>query len=375
MNQLPDSCEPRPHPELVLHFAFPDGVLDYDCTACPAACCRGQGIGGMESREVPGLLAAYPELALCAVARTGESFSFSTPAGRCFFLEADRKCRIEKEKGAQAKPGVCLAFPFNRFMRLGKVVLVSPHFLCPLRLAFPPEPGRVAGTHAALEIELRETGLVRECEEVRSPAGSAEDVLAEEREFLVACAKGLADARFRDTLSQFASESDRNEGIRQACGLLGVPEGVAIHGSMDLLDRRFHVLAPSLRVSMLSLPASARLTALAIVEDLVRRVVEQQVPDRKPSLQATYSLAESFGPTVRLIAWPGGLLPELREEDRRLVIPAFRNPQHDLAAGIAVKLLRDGRPPAQALQLAMPREFLVADRAAFLAQMGRLLRI
>src|SRR5436190_18591512 len=151
MSSNPDSTS--------IFFAFPDGVLDYVCAECTALCCRGQGFAGSTKREMNFLFRKYPPLAGMVIMRESSVVTCSTPAGRCFFLRNDNLCQIEVENGKKFKPGVCLLFPFNDFYRIGKTVVVAPHFLCPLRLKLPAEPGRVEGTHAKVDAMVRETEL------------------------------------------------------------------------------------------------------------------------------------------------------------------------------------------------------------------------
>lgn len=87
---------------------------------------------------MPVLLSLYPALGSAVVSRQGSMLAFGTPAGRCFFLDEDNLCRIEKDHGKDLKPGVCSLFPFNAFRRIGKVVAVSPHFMCPIRFCKSP---------------------------------------------------------------------------------------------------------------------------------------------------------------------------------------------------------------------------------------------
>ena len=143
-----------------LYFAFPDGAYHYVCAECTALCCRGQGFAGSLQREMRQLLTIYPALGSAATSRQGDIITFATPSGRCHFLDGDNLCRIEKEHGKALKPGVCGLFPFNVFTRIGDVVAISPHFMCPLRLQIPARPGRVEGTHARIETAVRESALL-----------------------------------------------------------------------------------------------------------------------------------------------------------------------------------------------------------------------
>src|SRR5215510_6034698 len=143
-----------------LFFAFPDGVYDYVCAECTALCCKGHGFGGSLEREMRPLFRRYPELETMVLERQGDRVLFATTVGGCLMLDADNLCRIEKDLGKESKPTVCKLFPFNSFTRVGKTVVVTPHFLCPLRLVTPARPGSVQGSHAQLESDIRKNRIL-----------------------------------------------------------------------------------------------------------------------------------------------------------------------------------------------------------------------
>src|SRR6185369_10211787 len=84
----------------------------------------------------------------------------ASPTAGCYFLRADDRCEIEVRHGKALKPGVCSLFPFNDLKRIGGVVVVSPHFLCPLRLRIPARVGEAQGTHAMVTAAALESGLI-----------------------------------------------------------------------------------------------------------------------------------------------------------------------------------------------------------------------
>jgi hypothetical protein len=145
--------------EIPVYMAFPDGVFHYVCAECTALCCRGQGFVGSLEREMPSLLSLYPARGSAVVLRQGSILAFGTPAGRCFFLDEDNLCRVEKEHGKDLKPSACSLFPFNEFNRIGNVIAIRPQFMCPIRLQVPALPGCVEGTTPRLRL-------------LRAPAGS-----------------------------------------------------------------------------------------------------------------------------------------------------------------------------------------------------------
>src|SRR5688500_13052982 len=198
-------------PSPPLFIAFPDGVYDYVCAECTALCCRGHGFGGSLRREMGTLLRLYPRLGLSAASRTGDIVRFHTAPTGCFFLDADHRCRIEKEHGRALKPGVCGLFPFNRFTRIGQVVAVSPHFLCPLRLHVPARPGQVAGTPALVVGAVRDSGLLDEANlDLHAPpvvkGRDARSVLKRETAFRDLCTRSLGRRRFSDTLREASGD-------------------------------------------------------------------------------------------------------------------------------------------------------------------------
>jgi hypothetical protein len=99
-------------------------------------------------------------LSWMALSREGDNITFATPGPECLMLDRDNLCRIEKELGKDTKPTFCNLFPFNYLTRVGKTLVVLPHFLCPLRAVIPASPGSVQGTHALIENEMRKNGRI-----------------------------------------------------------------------------------------------------------------------------------------------------------------------------------------------------------------------
>ena len=113
-----------------VHFAFPDGVFDYDCIRCGGKCCRGMGIGSDVSRELPRLLRLYPDLGpfaspSVATRRIGDVHNYRP---RCWFLDDDLLCRVEKDHGREVKPAVCKLFPFGHVRWFGDRLVGLPQF-------------------------------------------------------------------------------------------------------------------------------------------------------------------------------------------------------------------------------------------------------
>ena len=112
-------------PDVDIHFAFADGVLQYDCASCDQRCCKTGGLVLFPSqREL--LLKRYPALELVAPVTTTGIDIFATPPAGCWFL-ADEQCRLSGD--SSLRPGACALFPFNLFGLLGETLVVAPNAL------------------------------------------------------------------------------------------------------------------------------------------------------------------------------------------------------------------------------------------------------
>ncbi|MCA9672907.1 MAG: YkgJ family cysteine cluster protein [Myxococcales bacterium] len=60
----------------------------------------------------------------------GDEFSIKLVDGKCFFLDADKRCRIHSELGYEEKPDGCKAFPL-RMARVGGEMRARLSFWCP----------------------------------------------------------------------------------------------------------------------------------------------------------------------------------------------------------------------------------------------------
>lgn len=115
-------------------FTFPDRVFSYECRGC-AACCKGHGIGlDATGGEVAHLTAAYPGV-IAFLRRRGDATTAFNPRDRCWFLDDDQLCRVEREHGRARKPASCRLFPFNRIYRIGSWAVIDYNsVLCPVQL-------------------------------------------------------------------------------------------------------------------------------------------------------------------------------------------------------------------------------------------------
>jgi len=123
-------------------FTFPERVFSYECRGC-AACCKGHGIGlDATGGEVAHLTAAYPGV-IAFLRRRGDATTAFNPRDRCWFLDDDQLCRVEREHGRARKPASCRLFPFNRIYRIGSWAVIDYNsVLCPIRIGGNPAVAR-----------------------------------------------------------------------------------------------------------------------------------------------------------------------------------------------------------------------------------------
>jgi hypothetical protein len=273
------------------------------------------------------------------------------------------------------KPGVCLLFPFNAFSFIGDTLVVSPHFLCPLRLHVPARPGEVEGTHERLASLVQESELTDEvylrgsARQLHLPrSASAGGILAREIAFRDRCGAGLhAPATFSRCLVEAADDADRLAGtVARASTLLGLPEPAG-HTLPDDFDRILLAIAPTLRLHLFLLSADGILLALAVGERMLRRI--QATSGATPTPQGLFNLFLGVAPALRLVGIgddPG------RISRRRPQVPAFGDPAMVFAAYRTLKGLGGGGGVLDLLEREMRGLHGRADRTAFLVEMGDL---
>jgi hypothetical protein len=348
-----------------LFFAFPDGALDYVCAECNALCCRGQGFGGSLRREAGALIRLYPALATAAYSRHGEVLSFRSAPPACYFLDGDNLCRIEKQHGRSLKPGVCTLFPFNVFTRIGATIAVSPHFLCPLRLASPPRPGSVEGTHARLEAAVRESSLLDPGyvetlpKAVSHPSQNAPALVKRERAFRDRCQAALGRGRFIETLT-----GDHAAPLREFLGRALPVVGLEPRSSQarDIIDDIFHAIAPPLRLGFTDLEPERVRRILALSEAIARAMLG--LSPAPPTPQSVHALVAPLAPALRVLALDTAPL-ELTEKD--LQLPPL-GPEVTFAAFLAMREARKETLPA--LAKAFATDVAPADRWVLLNHFG-----
>jgi len=356
-----------------LYLAFPDGVFHYVCAECTALCCRGPVFAGSLQREMRQLLTLHPALGSMALSRHGDIIMFATPRGGCHFLDDDNLCRIEKESGKALKPGVCSLFPFTDFNRIGKAVVVSPHFLCPLRLQLPARPGEVEGTHSSIEAAVRESALLDPAYLDAAvpplrlhPSQDAESVLAREAGFRDVCALALGQRTFTETVrGESADPASLGAVVARAAQVMGlaVPSRSQPH---DAVDDLLLALAPTLRLSALHLCPEGILRALALGELVLRRALP--LSDRPPTVKGVDSILEAVGPALRLLARGDEPLELARGAGEK--VPPFGNPELTFAAFVALREASGSTGTLGALEKAITPSLTVADRSVLLRELG-----
>lgn len=348
------------------YFAFPDRAYHYDCSTCDALCCRGHGIG-TAAKETPGLLAHYPELARTITKSGLAGSNFTNPTGGCFFLTADNLCQVEREYGREAKPGVCVLFPFNDFSRLGDVIVVRPHFLCPLRLL----PGRGAGNHAELEKLLVSTGVAARALEQPGADTSPEranELVRREEAFRDKCGAAIGLRPFRELLEEEAGGVAEFRNWRErALRLWGVPWEEA---PRDYLDDLLLALAPPLRMRATLLSERHRLRILSLAEAYLRNVA--RISARPLTLQGAHHLVVNVFGVLRLLAYGNASLR--LQEPGALQGVDFQNPELTVAFFQVIEELQGGRRLFDAIEGAMPARVSDVQRAIYFHQLAKRVR-
>jgi|GEM_PF-5728027 Fe-S-cluster containining protein len=133
-----------------IYFPFADGMLTYDCQACGSKCCKQGGGFGLPRTAFNELSQHYPALSYFGRATgSADYISVSGIGPRCFLLEQDGGCSIQRNQGLEAKPFTCRAFPANQFHWLGNVLIVDLHRDCPIQMNHE-NPANSLLDHAAL---------------------------------------------------------------------------------------------------------------------------------------------------------------------------------------------------------------------------------
>jgi hypothetical protein len=324
-----------PLEDLTFYLPFPDGVLQYVCAECNAHCCRGFGFGGSLSREMRSLFNKYPALETAVTSRRGD-IVWLQDHGACPFLRDDNFCQIELTHGKQSKPGVCGLFPFNKFSRLSEnIIVISPHFLCPLRVVLP-RGSSVEGSHQKIIEAAKESGMLDSAYFAigispmnLAPKQSAQDALRQEVSFRDKCSDALERSTFFDVLCGDGAES-LHQYLRRSsavCGILYEP-----NKKRDYLDDIFLALAASWRIEMLHLTQPRMIRVLALAEVLVRRLA--LLPDRRLSPQQVHKMYADFMPALLLLSMED---TPLRLPKSMQKVPSFGDSKLTFAAYTALR--------------------------------------
>ena len=368
----PNSIGEAPQ-DLSLFMAFPDGALHYVCAECTALCCRGYGFSGSLKREMTVLLSTYPQLGASVVSRRGSMLMLNTISGSgCVFLDDDNRCGIEKDLGKDLKPGVCALFPFNKFTRIENVIVVSPHFLCPLRMQVPARPGEVEGSHEKIEAAVFASGLL-DPEYISThtpsvpihPELGVEELIKREESFRDACSRGLGLEKFTDVIASCSSEPQAlRETTKRAAGILGASEQAERH-DRDEIDDMLMVLAPTYRLSFIRLSSENILRALAIGEVLVREIAA--ITGARISLQGVNSILENKAPIARLLGRGDETIA--LADPQSVQSPQFGDSGMFFAAFTALRSITSGSSIFDALEAPLANLSL-SDRSALLFELA-----
>lgn len=361
---IPPSC---------LYFAFPDGVFDHVCKTCTKVCCRHGGrCFGNGRREVPELVARFPELAMMVSGRQGDVVEFAIPTGACILLDEDGLCSAHRQYTTALKPEGCVLFPFNVLTPVGTAVAVSPNFLCPLELHVPARPGEVQGTHAALQPALESSAQLHNARFLATTMKwnhwpeAPRPTLAREAAFRDACAAAIGRDTFLGTLRGHAGDAGLFEAaVERAAALLQLSDHPA--APSDLVDDQMHALASVLRLDMLFLDAETRLVALALHERWLRRA--HALSAHGLTVQRAVETLKRTAPALRLAARGQAPLPPLRGAVNHGV-PNFLDAEMTFAAIKILHSIGSGRGTLEVLEEAMGRLHSATDRLVLLTTVG-----
>ena len=290
----------------VLHFAFADGAIGYDCVQCGSRCCKGLGFA-LGSAELVPLLAREPRFAPFLQPMRGAVHVFDLEDG-CWALADDGRCGVEQAHGRQAKPSTCRLFPVNQLMRIGGAMVVDLQLThCPLVDARTGPRTVIRWDEIARELEAAGPSAITV--EAKAPAGSPDDWLARE-----AAARDGAAAW---TLARALQPAWR--------GFFAVDDAEAVRLEAALLPL-YRLAMPSLRMNLLTRPGAPPYSKLL-------PAIEAQLA--AGAWLACLSLRAGRAPSLRGIAelWRG--LPLVRE------LLARWEAQITLANGVAP----DSTPP------------------------------
>lgn len=357
------------------HFAFIDGSLDYSCPGCPDNCCRGIGFGGMDPGRMGALIDNHPELLPWIQYRDEGFTSLGTPQGGCLLLRDDGVCSIEVTEGRDAKPGLCIMFPFNSLNWLGECLVVRPYFRCRRFTAIvPPRPGAVAGTHSAILCDLRATGMARKgLSRLRIPGdGNAVEILSRERQWLAACGDALGMTSIVEAVSICSDDVSRlRDFVQRTVKLLGL-QTLPADRPRDSLDDLLIILSPTLRLDYLVLPPEGIRRALLLADALVRNAFARSAT--QPMVGDVAAFLDTARPVLSVLARADSSFEPLvgwQPDGKR---PVLDTPDQKMAFGSMVVLTGKGYGTLAALEKALSPVTRPLERVLFVRRLANLLR-
>ncbi len=292
----------------MLHFAFADGAIGYDCVACGAQCCKGLGFALAAGELVP-LLTRAPGLGPFVQPMRGAVHVLDLEDG-CWALADDGRCSVEQAHGRQAKPSTCRLFPVNRLLRLGDTLVVDLQLThCPLVDARTTPGPRTVIRWDEIARDLESAGAGAIAFDTRPLAGAPSDWLAHE-----AAARDRADA--------WAPACPSWPAWRR---FFGVDDAEAARLEAAVLPL-YRLAMPSLRMNLLTLPGAPPYPGLM-------RTIEAQLA--AGAWLACLSARAGRAPSLRGIAELWRSMPLVRE------LLARWETQVTLANGVAP----DSTPP------------------------------
>ena len=270
---------------MLLHFAFADGAIGYDCVVCGSRCCKGLGFA-LGGGELVQLLARAPAMAPFVQPMRGAVHVLDLEDG-CWVLADDGQCGLERDHGRQAKPSTCRLFPVNRLVRLGETMVVDLQLShCPLVDARTAPRTVIRWDEIARDLETAGTTSAIAIDG-KAPPGAPDDWLS-------------CEAEARDGAATWQPVS---AGVAAWRRFFGVEEAEATRLAAAVLPL-FRLAMPSLRINLLTLPGAPPYAN-------VMRVIEPQLA--AGAWLAALSARAGRAPSLRGIAelWRG--LPLVRD--------------------------------------------------------------
>ena len=241
---------------------FHDGLLDFDCRECSACCQAGNIVATGSEKDI--LIQENPCIRFFAADGQGNQFVFHKHP-RCWFLESDGRCEIQRKHGYALKPFICRLHPFYVAKCLDENVVIPSG--CD-KLYVPP-PG--SPSHVAFDSVVANAREAIDCghffEEINWPAERLDlerDVLAESSNFL----------------------DHKNYLDFAACQLTASRPGGSRSDARDQLEKALHVWRLLLGIEELNIenqPVCRELVAITSLLRVACRSLRNMEPERIPA--------------------------------------------------------------------------------------------